>query len=938
MPTRFPSIRLPPTLLVTLLFVWVSPAVAQDVTSGAVVTGRVVDSATDAVIRGALIEIEGTNLRAISDAQGVYRVAGVPPGPQVLRARLIGYAETRSPVNVPPSGVVTQDLRMGVTALEMAGIVVTADPLGRARGELGTATVIGAEAIRAQTAASLAGILELVPGVPLQPPGLDGIQQIQLRSAVMASGGTADGGQGGDLSSFGTLIVLDGVAISNNANLQSLGPRGELPIPSTAGGGIDLRRIPASTIERVEVLSGVPSTRYGDLTHGAIIVDTRAGAVDPEFLFRFDARTVEATLLGGWEFRGTQAATSGVNFARTRLSPLNDDVSSRFSAQLAHRMGLGAATETGNRLTLDTRLDVFSLVADSPEQPEVAPGRLMRVSDSGIRLAHRARLDQGGENRLELTASVDRGRQSTFRQNFRIRNAMPFTDRLTEGRSVGFYVGGQYIARADIEGEPWQLYGRLEQTFDGSWFGFDHTLRAGMELRREWNSGAGYQFDVTLPPQVSFNAVGGFDRPRRFDAVPAVATAAFYLDERLSHVFGGSAVLSLQAGVRLDMMHDGTHWFSGTRDAVLQPRLTAEFAPVSWLRLRAGAGRTAKQPALGQLFPAPQYHDVVNVNWYADNPPERYAVLTTIVLDPTNPDLGYTIADKAELSLAVALGPASAITVTAFRDQLTGSVALDRRSGSFLREHYQLNDSTFGTGRPPELIEPASSADTIPYLLDRYGNVVDLLTRGIELTAWLPEIEPIRTRFELQGAWIENYLDRHAVRHHHRFTDFQLETHQTRRPFWEGASSAGDRAMLNVRAIHQQPAVGLVIMGTIQHVLREGRRDIAPTDSLAFAGYITRDGTLVHVPPSERARPEYADLREAPVNLLTERRETPSDWLFSLQVSKTLPLDGRLAFYAFNAFDRRGHIGIPGVIPRSHPATRFGLEVTMPLGSLVPGR
>ena len=35
------------------------------------------------------------------------------------------------------------------------------DPAGRARGELGTASVIGSEAIRNQTAASLAGILEL---------------------------------------------------------------------------------------------------------------------------------------------------------------------------------------------------------------------------------------------------------------------------------------------------------------------------------------------------------------------------------------------------------------------------------------------------------------------------------------------------------------------------------------------------------------------------------------------------------------------------------------------------------------------------------------------------------------------------------------------------------------------------------------------------------
>ena len=57
----------------------------------------------------------------------------------------------------------------------------------------------------------------------------------------------------------------------------------------------------------------------------------------------------------------------------------------------------------------------------------------------------------------------------------------------------------------------------------------------------------------------------------------------------------------------------------------------------------------------------------------------------------------------------------------------------------------------------------------------------------------------------------------------------------------------------------------------------------------------------------------------------------PPDWLFSLQVSKTLPLDGRLSFYAFNAFDRIGSYGGRTTVPRFYSPVRFGLEVTMPL-------
>src|SRR5690606_12318654 len=107
-------------------------------------------------------------------------------------------------------------------------------------------------------------------GVVLQPPGLDGIQQLSLRASPISGGSTSlTDSDAGNLSAFGTLLVVDGVPLSNNANLQSLGSRSEVSFAGTAGVGIDLRRIPATTIERVEVLRGVPSARWGDLTHGA---------------------------------------------------------------------------------------------------------------------------------------------------------------------------------------------------------------------------------------------------------------------------------------------------------------------------------------------------------------------------------------------------------------------------------------------------------------------------------------------------------------------------------------------------------------------------------------------------------------------------------------------------------------------------------------------
>ena len=241
--------------------------------------------------------------------------------------------------------------------------------------------------------------------------------------------------------------MLDGVPISNNANLQSLGARGELSFASAAGGGIDLRRIPAATLERVEVIRGVPSARFGDLTQGVVLVDTRAGVVPPEARLRFDARTVEGTVLGGARLFPGQTGTASVNLARTRLAPgTRDDVGSRISGQLAHRFA-------SDRLTLDTRIDAFQVLQDEPATP-VFPDVAARSRDNGLRVSERARYRLGRSSGLEWTAAFEGDRQRSFTQAPRLRGAMPFTNRLTEGTQDGKFIGGVYVARVDVDGDP----------------------------------------------------------------------------------------------------------------------------------------------------------------------------------------------------------------------------------------------------------------------------------------------------------------------------------------------------------------------------------------------------------------------------------------------------------------------------------------------------
>ncbi len=930
----------------------VTPLSAQTV--GARLDGTVRIRGTNAPVSDATVAVEGTDLVARTDSLGRYILLRVPPGPQVLIARRLGYAPARTPVTVPASGSRTVDIIIATSALQLDQLIVTADRSGRAKGELGTASVINRDAIANQIASSLQGILELVPGVPLQPPGLDASAQFSLRAlATLGTAGTGgvSGPGAADIGASGTLIVLDGVPLSNNANLQTVGVRGEtVPPASTAGGGIDLRRIPATTLERVEVIRGIPSARWGDLTQGAIIVDTRAAATAPEFAARFDPRTFEGNLVGGRAFQDErQAFTATGNIAQTSSArTLSSNTTTRGAGQLAHRMRLGVAEGDRRgpdgrsplaRLTLDTRLDWWQLKYSSPERIDVQPGRNSFQDDHGLRLGERARLALAGGT-MELTAAYDAQSQSTRETRLIGRPTTPFTDRLTEGRNIGTYVEGTYSGAYELLGAPRLLYSRLEwERATRSNAGRIAQIRLGTELRREWNGGDGYIFSIARPPQVStFNGTTGYDRPRRFDVIPAFATSGLYADTRLS-VRRGQMTAEVQPGVRLETLHDGEWWTSGARSSMLQPRLTAQLSPRPWLRFRGGAGAVSKSPTIAQMNPALQYYDLVNVNRFTPDPRERLAVVTTFIKDPTNPALGLSRAAKRELGLELDGGARrGSVNLTWFDDRVRGAVTLRRDPQPLLRARYALADTGRGTGQPGRIVDPPIAREPVPVFLDRYVNSGRLDSRGLEFIVAFPVIPALRTRLELSGATIETRFatDDRDFGPATRLNDFQVDTIIKRVAYFEGTSTRSKQSILTWRLVHHQPDLGLVITTTVQQRLGFERQILSRTDSLAFVGYINRAGTLVPVPESDKLQAQFADLRRLRPATSGSLSRQPDDWVMSLQVAKSLGRNGRLSFYVFNALDKFVTFGSGGSA-RALPSTRFGAELTVPTSEIFGG-
>jgi len=85
--------------------------------------GTVTDS-SGSPLPNASISVEGTGLRTTSGNRGVYEIRGVPAGPRVVRARLIGFQAASAPVTVVATDETRLDLTLVRSPVELAPIDV----------------------------------------------------------------------------------------------------------------------------------------------------------------------------------------------------------------------------------------------------------------------------------------------------------------------------------------------------------------------------------------------------------------------------------------------------------------------------------------------------------------------------------------------------------------------------------------------------------------------------------------------------------------------------------------------------------------------------------------------------------------------------------------------------------------------------------------------
>jgi iron complex outermembrane receptor protein len=235
-----------------------------------VIRGRITDS-TGAPVRDAAVIVQGIFMRTASSEAGEYRIERVPPGSYTMRVRRLGYAAQPAFVTVREGVETRQDFVLASVAAALAPVevVVGSRAVHTAAEELAVPVdIFTREQVQEQGTPEPAQILsQLAPSVNFQRQSVSDATEI-VRPFTMRG-----------LSPDHTLVLIDGKRRHHTALVHYFGAG-----MGAGSSGVDLNALPASMIERIEVLRDGAASQYGsDAIAGVVNIVPRSGVFAPTF-------------------------------------------------------------------------------------------------------------------------------------------------------------------------------------------------------------------------------------------------------------------------------------------------------------------------------------------------------------------------------------------------------------------------------------------------------------------------------------------------------------------------------------------------------------------------------------------------------------------------------------------------------------------------------
>ena len=838
----------------------------------------VTDKDTKEPVVMATVTMQPTATVSITDADGCVSLRNVEQGSYSLQVSYVGYESKTIRVVVDKPLRLSCQLSSSTLALREVSVTAKQNASGAS-----TSSIIGRQAIDHLQASSLADIMQLVPGQLMG--NIDMTSQSGLQIRTLSNDNTA---------AFGSSVVVDGVPISNNGAM-SQGPLTEFT-------GTDLRNIAADDINEVEVVRGIPSAEYGDLTSGMVIVHSKAGVTPWQVKAKVNPALMNYSVGKGENIGRGGIVNASLDYAQAWSDP-------RMKTRSYHRYTgtLGWSYDISRRWNINTKVRYLLAKDWTGNDPDAdADGTYTENKTQNVSVTHNGRIQTDRKFSRSVNYTVGLSLNSTKATKDAFTSFSTNMNPILTARETGYYTvpfeSRNYRAVSYTESTPGNVYAKINNRFYLRSGKVTQSFKMGAEYHYDWNNGRGYyNADDRYPLTPNSNG-----RPRAYSEVPGLHQIAAYAEDQITWNLNKVNRLRATAGVRFTAMQP----FGDVATTALSPRLNLSFAATKWLDLRAGLGLNAKTPGLNYLYPDKKYMDRIAAP--ADAATNTVLYHTQVYDVQFSRDLRNATTTKAELGFDLRLKNGKKLSVLGYIDNTPNGFG-------------NLTDYFTYTANYTDAAHPENNRSDVVFITTgAIGNTSHSLNRGIELDMDFGTWNALRTSFYLSGAWQESKMwstNMNSMSLESKYMPQAFKTAETT-PFkvvyptgLDDSYSKYRRFVTTLRTVTHIPELRMVASLTAQAIwydwsdtYNKDKDPIAWIDpqlgyheisSDMLAGYLGMDAKYYETAPTGVDYVGLFNLMKREIHI--DKESSPITWNLQARLTKELGKSAALSFYVNNA-------------------------------------
>lgn len=671
------------------LFVVLNPLYAQHYSlSGKVVNEKNLNQPVDF----AAVMLPEQQLWATANDQGEFSIRNIEPGKVKINISCLGFEPLTVEIDIHTD---VKDLvfKLKESNLSLSEVVITAKEKTEAVTSAYTIDRAALDHLQTQT---IADITSLLPGgktLDAKKMASSDPQQVAIRS-------TSNGGDSHSL--FGTAIEVDGVRLSTNSSFEGLSSA------STNLKGLDVRNISSTNIESVEVVTGVPSVEYGDVSNGMVKVHTKQGKTPLTIELSTRPNTKQYAVNKGFDL--TRKGDI-LNVSIERTSSISDIASpyttyDRNGLTLRYTKTFNKASNQPIKLTAGMAGNLGGF--DSEADPDAYSNEYRKVDANTLRGNFKIDwlLNKSWITNVELSASAVFSDQKDVLNEYHSSSSSTVA---IHAKEEGYYVSEKYEdnPNADIviiprgiwfsqlvtDNKPRDYNAKMKANWSRRFGHLTSFFLLGGEYSYSKNAGKGTYYNTPNDEKYAYYVPTW--REYRYKDQPGMNNFSFFAEERVSIPIQAST-LELMAGVRSDIT-SVSHSAYGTVSS-LSPRFNAKYTfwdrregLLEKLTLRAGWGKSVKLPSLGVLNPQPAYTERISFSSASDAGGTAYSAYHVYPVVPLfNPDLKWQHSGLTEVGVEARFTGVR-VSLTAFHNKIGNPY---KRTSTYLPYSYKFTDQS----------------------------------------------------------------------------------------------------------------------------------------------------------------------------------------------------------------------------------------------------